>query len=265
MDGDGSPSLREGAVKRFRAGLADVIVVSTAADTGAIAATFVARHLRSQVSKHGTASVILATGNSQIPFMDRLRMERDVPWSAVAVFHMDEYVGMPADHPASFRRYLRTRLVDVVHPRVFHPLEADASDLEAEMARYSDALRADPPDLCVLGFGENGHLAFNDPPADFEARAPIRIVELSTASRRQQVGEGHFSTLEEVPAYAITLTIPTLLAAPTILAVVPERRKASAVVAALRGPVSSDIPASILQKRAGVTIVLDSDSASGLG
>ena len=177
---------------------------------------------------------------------------------------MDEYVGIPADHPASFRRYMRERLVDIVQPRAFHPIAGDTLDVEAEMRRYAGLLSADPPDLCVLGIGENGHLAFNDPPVDFQAPDPIHVVELSLASRRQQVGEGHFATIDDVPTHAITLTIPALLAPAVVIAVAPEGRKAAAVAAALNGPVTTDLPASILRETAGVTIILDTDSASRL-
>jgi glucosamine-6-phosphate deaminase len=249
-------------VRRFTVERASVIVTSSTAELGDVAATFVADRLVARVAEHGAASVILATGNSQVAFLEALAVRPDVPWDRIAVFHMDEYVGIPADHPASFRRYMRERLVDLVGPRAFHGIDGDALDLEAEMRRYTGLLAQDPPDLCVLGIGENGHLAFNDPPADFAAVVPIHIVELSQASRRQQVGEGHFPSIADVPVRAITLTIPTLLAPAAVLAVVPEGRKAAAVAAALEGPLTADLPASILRQTDGVTIVLDADSSS---
>jgi glucosamine-6-phosphate deaminase len=210
----------------------------------------------------GEASVILATGNSQLQFMEALRARDDVPWDQVVVFHMDEYLGMSEGHPASFPRYIRGKLVDHVHPRAFYPICGDAPDVQAELARYAALLEAHPPDACVLGIGENGHLAFNDPPADFETEEVIHVVDLDRRCRMQQVGEGHFASLDDVPRQAISLTVPALLAAGRVLAVVPEQRKAQAVRAALQGPVTPQCPASILRTRPHVTVYLDQQSAS---
>jgi glucosamine-6-phosphate deaminase len=238
------------------------IVIDTQAAGGALAAAELAQLLDRRAGERGWASIILATGNSQLAFLEALRLRDDVPWDRVTVFHMDEYVGIGADHPASFRRYMHERLVDAVRPAAFHGIAGDAADIQAEMNRYSGLLEAQPPVACVLGIGENGHLAFNDPPANFAAPQPIHVVRLSDASRRQQVGEGHFPTTESVPEEAITLTIPTLLAPERILAIVPESRKATAVRAALLGPVSPDCPASILRRTEGVTVFLDHESAA---
>jgi glucosamine-6-phosphate deaminase len=175
---------------------------------------------------------------------------------------MDEYLGMSDQHPASFPRYIREKLVDHVDPRAFYPMHGDAPDVEAELARYAALLEAHPPDACVLGIGENGHLAFNDPPADFETGEVIHVVELDRRCRMQQVGEGHFATLDEVPQRAVSLTVPALLAPNHVLAVVPEGRKAEAVRAALRGPVTPQCPASILRTQPDVTLYLDAESAS---
>jgi glucosamine-6-phosphate deaminase len=176
---------------------------------------------------------------------------------------MDEYVGMPAGHPASFRRYLHEKIVDVVHPAAFYGVEGDAADPEQECRRYDALLRAYPMDLCCLGIGENGHLAFNDPPyAQFDDPVWAKVVKLDLASRWQQVGEGYFASLAEVPTLAITVTIPALLAARQVLAIVPEKRKASAVQATLSGPISTQCPASILRTVSHARLYLDVDSYS---
>ncbi len=221
-------------------------------------ATIIAR----AIAERNLASIILATGNSQLSFMRALRELAGIEWNKVVVFHMDEYLGMSADHPASFPRYIREKLTDVVHPRAFYPIRGDAPDVEAELERYASLLRQYPPDACVLGIGENGHLAFNDPPADFETDKLIHIVELDERCRMQQVGEGHFASLDDVPRRAISLTVPALLSARQVLGVVPEARKAEAVKAALEGPVTPYCPASILRTQPHVTLYLDRDSAS---
>ena len=149
-----------------------------------------------------------------------------IHWQAVNVFHMDEYLGMSDDHPASFPLYIRAKLTDHVGPRAFYAMRGDAPDVEAELARYAGLLARYPPDACVLGIGENGHLAFNDPPADFDTQSAIHVVELDERCRGQQVGEGHFHTIDDVPPRALSLTVPALLDPAHVLAVVPEARKA---------------------------------------
>ncbi len=222
--------------------------------------------LREALAERGQANVILATGNSQLTFYAALREGPDLDWGRVRLFHMDEYRGIRADHPASFRRYLHEKIVDVVRPAAFFGVEGDAPNAEQECRRYEALLRANPADLCCLGIGENGHLAFNDPPfADFADPAWVRVVRLDEASRRQQVGEGHFATLADVPTQAITLTIPALLAARQVLAIVPEKRKALAVKTALLGPVSAACPASILRTAAHARLYLDAESFSLVG
>ena len=220
-------------------------------------------NLIAQIAREqGRVAVILATGNSQLTFMSALRVKKDLPWDKVTVFHMDEYLGMSEQNPVSFPRYIREKLVNFVHPASFYPIHGDASDVDVELKRYTDLLREFPPDVCVLGIGENGHLAFNDPPADFDTQEVIHVVNLDERCRLQQVNEGHFRALEDVPRRAITLTVPSLLAATYILAVVPEARKAPAVKAALLGPVTPDCPASILRTKPNVTMYLDLESAS---
>jgi glucosamine-6-phosphate deaminase len=230
---------------------------------GGAAAEAAAQILAAAITRQGQANLIVATGNSQLTFYAALRRRRDIDWQQVTVFHMDEYVGMAADHPASFRRYLHENFVDAVHPAAFYGVAGDAPDPQHECQRYAALLRRHPADLCCLGIGENGHLAFNDPPyALFGDPVWVKIVQLSEASRRQQVGEGHFASLADVSTHAITLTIPALLAAQRILAIVPEKRKASAVQAALSGPITEQCPASILRTVTHARLYLDVDSFS---
>ena len=206
---------------------------------------------------------MFATGNSQLEFVEELVTSTpDVPWSEVVVFHMDEYVGVGPDHPAGFQRWIRERIGDRVHPLEAHYIDGRA-DPGAECARYAALLEANPLDLCCLGIGENGHLAFNDPPvADFDDPLDMKVVELDRECRLQQVHEGHFPDIAAVPSLALTATIPALLRAATVLAIVPESRKAGPVRAALTGPVSTACPASVLRTRANVTLFLDADSAA---
>jgi glucosamine-6-phosphate deaminase len=221
--------------------------------------------LTAAIAARGEAAAILATGNSQIAFLEVLGAQPGIDWSRVTLFHMDEYLGLDADHQASFRRYMRERIEQRVKPRRFHYLSGDADLPISECRRYEAALRSQIIDLCCLGIGENGHLAFNDPPvARFDDLEWVTIVKLDEACRRQQVGEGHFPTLADAPSHALTLTIPALCSARRMLAIVPERRKAAAVKAALRGPIATSSPASILRRQAHCTLFLDEASASAL-
>jgi glucosamine-6-phosphate deaminase len=243
----------------------DALRVHIFEDSIALAAYAVAELapiLEASIARRGYASIVLATGNSQLRLMERLRGRPDIAWPNVIVFHMDEYLGMAEDHPASFRRYIREQLTDLVSPQAFFGMRGDAPDVEGELQRYAELLVRYPPDATVLGIGENGHLAFNDPPADFTTDRLIHVVELDDACRRQQVGEGHFATLEDVPRQAISLTIPALVASRHLLAIVPERRKAAAVKAALEGPITPDCPASILRRQEHARLYLDRESAA---
>jgi glucosamine-6-phosphate deaminase len=230
---------------------------------GAAAAEQAVEILKAAIAARGQANLVLATGNSQNSFHQALRKLDGVDWSKVTVFHMDEYAGMKADHPASFRRFLHERIVDYVQPAAFYSVAGDAPDWEAECGRYTDLLKAHPVDLCCLGIGENGHIAFNDPPfADFDDPAWVKVVRLDDKSRKQQVGEGHFPTLNDVPTHALTLTIPALLSARRMICIVPEARKAEAVKAALTGPLTEDCPASILRQAAHCRLLLDPQAAA---
>jgi glucosamine-6-phosphate deaminase len=241
---------------------AQVTIYNSNNALGAAAADDLATILNQTIATHGEAAVILATGNSQLAFLRALCSRADIDWGSVRVFHMDEYLGMSEQHPASFRRYLHQHLIDIVRPREFYGIAGDAPDVGAELLRYTKLLNTYKPVACVLGIGENGHLAFNDPPADFNSDQLIHIVTLAETCRQQQVGEGHFPTLEAVPRQAISLTIPALLMQPHVLAVVPEARKAHAVHAALEAPVTPDCPASILRTVSHVKLYLDPDSAA---
>jgi len=220
-------------------------------------------YLQNRITQQGAAAVILATGNSQIQFLNALIALGGVDWSKITLFHLDEYLGINADHPASFRRYLRDRVEKRVNPAVFHYIEGDAMQPLDECDRYTNLLQAQPIDLCCLGVGENGHLAFNDPSvAAFDDPRKIKLVQLDKVTRQQQVNEGHFPTLEAVPQYAFTLTLPMICSAQKILCLAPEKRKASAVKEMLQGSISTTIPASILRTQAQATLFLDADSAS---
>ena len=230
---------------------------------GQAAAAQAVHLLRSFLKVEPVVNMIVATGNSQLTFYHSLVNLPGVDWGRVHIFHMDEYVGMRPDHPASFRRFLHEKLVDRVHPAAFFGVEGDAADPLAECTRYADLLHQHPAHLVCLGIGENGHIAFNDPPfADFQDPAWVKIVQLDSRSRQQQVGEGHFTALDEVPTHAITLTIPALLSARALLAIVPERRKNEAVQKALIGPLTMACPASILRTVSRARLYLDLESAS---
>jgi glucosamine-6-phosphate deaminase len=249
-------------VREMKVGQLAVSVYPDNQTLGKAAATQAAGILRAAIAARGHANAILATGNSQLTTLAVLR-EANVDWSRVTLFHMDEYVGLPSTHPASFRKFLHEKIVDAVHPAAFYGVEGDAQDVEAACRRYAELLHQHPADLVCLGIGENGHIAFNDPPyADFDDPKWVKVVTLAEKSRLQQVGEGHFPTLEAVPTQAITLTIPALLAARHMLCIVPELRKAEPVKATLTGPIVETCPASILRTVAHARLLLDRDAAS---
>ncbi|ACQ78854.1 glucosamine/galactosamine-6-phosphate isomerase [Beutenbergia cavernae DSM 12333] len=241
-----------------------VEVLADEAAMGARAASDAARAIREAVAERGEARVVIATGNSQYAFTDAL-VTQDVPWDRVTVFHMDEYVGIDDDHPASFQRWIRERIAERVNPRRVEYIGGHG-DPEQEAARYEAALREAPLDLVCMGIGENGHLAFNEPyEADFDDDRWARIIALTEASQRQQVGEGHFPDLASVPSSAISLTIPALLSARRVQVCAPEDRKAEAVRAAFTQPVSSACPATILRRTPHAVLYLEPRSARLLG
>jgi len=250
-------------LREFRAGTAHVAVHASAESAGVAAAGEAARLIRDAIAQKGRSRVIAATGNSQIPLVAALVRE-EIDWKAVELFHMDEYAGMTADHPASFRHWIRTRLAEKVHPRVTNYLNGDATDLPAEIARYTQLLKQAPIDVAFVGFGENGHIAFNDPPADFNDPAMVKIVTLDEACRRQQAGEGHFRDLAAVPREAVTITCSGLFRADAWVCCVPESRKAEAVRDALEGAIAETCPASLVQRHPNARVYLDTDSAARL-
>jgi glucosamine-6-phosphate deaminase len=229
---------------------------------GEAAADEAASALRDTIARQGRACVVAATGASQFEFLEALVGAPDVDWRRTVFFHLDEYVGLPASHPASFRRYLKERLADRVHPGAFHFIEGDRPDPEAEARRVGELIRGCEIDLAFVGIGENGHLAFNDPPADFATEEPYIVVRLDEACRRQQLGEGWFPSLEDVPRRAISMSIRQIMKARRILCVVPDARKAAAVRDTLRREVSPWRPASALQRHPAATVYLDVDSAA---
>jgi glucosamine-6-phosphate deaminase len=230
---------------------------------GAAAADAAARLLAAAIDARGHARLIAATGASQFQFLAALTTRPDVDWSKVELFHLDEYVGITADHPASFRRYLLERLIRPAGITRAHLIDAE-HDPHAVCRTLGERISAAPIDVAFVGIGENGHLAFNDPPADFETREPYLVVTLDEACRRQQVGEGWFASLAEVPVTAVSMSCRQILAAREILVIVPDARKADAVRGAIEGPVTPLVPASILQEHPHVTVFLDPPAASTL-
>jgi glucosamine-6-phosphate deaminase len=240
----------------------DIRIFDTKRELGQAAADRAAAAIGEAIARTGEARVIAATGASQFEFIDALTATRGIDWGRVDMFHLDEYVGLPDTHPASFRLYLRERIVEKVKPRAFHFLAGDAADPAAECRRVGALLNRAPVDAAFVGIGENGHLAFNDPPADFETEEPYLVVELDEACRRQQLGEGWFPGLADVPRRAISMSIRQILRSREILCVVPDARKARAVRDCLEGEVSPVHPSSILQTHPATTVYLDRDSAA---
>lgn len=240
-------------------------VFKTNAEVGQAAAADAATFLEQTIQERGQANVILATGNSQLTFLEALRDMPGIDWSKVNVFHMDEYINLAPGHPASFPAFLRRHFLDYLQPAAgaFFSIPGQGMETDAICREYEALLRAHPCDLCALGIGENGHIAFNDPPyADFSDPVWVKVVQLDEVSRRQQAGEGHFPDIDSVPTHAITLTIPALLSARKVLAIVPEARKAPAVQRALQGPIEVNCPASILRQSPQTHLYLDHESAA---
>jgi len=231
---------------------------------GKASADFVEEKLTEAIEQNGAANLILATGASQFSFLKALK-EREIDWQHITVFHLDEYKGISDQHPASFRKYLKERILDEVMPKKIYFLNGDAKDLEEEMENYSIALQTHPIDVACIGIGENGHIAFNDPyVADFNDPKLVKLVTLDDACRNQQLGEGWFATFEDVPEQALTLTIKAIMQCKAISCVVPDERKAKAVYNTLYGKVSTNCPASILRKHANTRLFLDLQSAKNI-
>jgi glucosamine-6-phosphate deaminase len=232
---------------------------------GEAAAKAAAVSIQQQAQQVGDIGVIFATGASQISTLEALTAIPGLPWSRVIGFHMDEYENMSTEHPASFRNYLRQRLTSHVAMKEFHEIDGTVADLNCLCQEYANSLQAANPQLCLLGIGENGHLAFNDPPvADFSDPKDMKVVTLDAECRQQQFAEGWFTSLDEIPKRAVTLTIPTLFRVPKLIASVPGPRKAHIVYRALTEPIATDCPATLLRSHPDCTVYLDQDSAKEL-
>ena len=238
-----------------------VKVFKTKQEMGKAAAEKAARILINTIKEKGEASFVPATGASQFEFLENLTSMPSIDWSKTTMFHLDEYIGIPETHPASFRKYLKERLIDKVHPRAVYLIKGDAEDPQSECERLGKLISEKEIDVAFIGIGENGHLAFNDPPADFDTEKPYLVVELDEASRRQQLGEGWFERLDDVPRRAISMSIKQIIKSKNIICIVPDSRKTQAVKDCLEGNISSDHPASILRKHENAFLFLDKDSA----
>jgi len=241
----------------------DVVVSETKQACGETAAAHGAELMRQAIAGSGKANIVVATGASQFEMLGALVKAQGIDWAAVTGFHLDEYIGMPMTHPASFRKYLKERFVDPLPspPAAFHYVNGE-DDPQTECRRLGRVISGHPIDVAFIGIGENGHLAFNDPPADFETEEPYLVVDLDEACRRQQLGEGWFPTLADVPARAISMSVRQIMKAAAIICTVPDERKARAVKGAVEGRVTPECPSSILQQHAAATLFLDSASAS---
>ncbi len=254
--------MEKGLLKHFRAGQLNIYVYETRAQMGAAAAAAVAAEMRRLIRERGRALGIFAAAPSQNEFLDALVAAPKIEWTSVIAFHLDEYLGLSEDAPQSFRRYLIERLVKRVPLAEFHGLRGEAANPPAVCANYASLLAFKPPDFAALGIGENGHLAFIDPPVcDFNDPAAVKIVELDETCRQQQVNDGCFASLPEVPRRALTLTIPTIMARPKLFLCVPGARKQQAVRKTLTGPITTACPASILRLHQDAHLFLDQEAA----
>ncbi len=255
----------ENGVTSFTSGNMKLEVHPSRQAAGEAAARAAAEEMRRLAQQQHNIGVIFATGASQFETLASLTSLRGLPWDQVQGFHLDEYVGIDENHPASFRRYLREKLTDRVRMANFFEIDGSADDLKAVCDEYVRKLNGAGPQLCLLGIGENGHLAFNDPAeADFHDPQAMKVVQLDQACRQQQAAEGWFPSWQQVPERALTLTIPTLFRVPKLIASVPGSRKAEAVRRTLQDPISTDCPSTLLRTHPDVTIYLDVESAAGL-
>lgn len=251
-------------MKQFQKDKLTVKVFETMEKLGYSAAINVARILNKSILEKGNANLILATGSSQFSFLEKLQ-KQEIDWSRITVFHLDEYIGLPETHPASFRKFLRERILEIVQPKKVYYLNGDAKNSEKEVIRYEELLKIHSIDIACIGIGENGHIAFNDPPvADFNDPKLVKVVELDEVCRKQQHGEGWFPTFDDVPTHALSLTIPAIMSCSTISCVVPDERKAEAVFNTLNAKISTACPATILRSHKNTILYLDENSASKL-
>jgi glucosamine-6-phosphate deaminase len=251
--------------KRYFSGELAVWVYKESAEAGVAGAEIAAGAIRDAVARDGRMAIVFASAVSQDPFLAALRVQSGIPWNKVTAFHMDEYAGMSRDHPASFRRFLRERLLDRVPVAAFHELGGEAEDPDAECARYAGLLAEAQPSVVIMGIGENGHLAFIDPPVcDFNEPRDVRPVELDDVCRMQQVRDGAFGRIEDVPKRALSLTVPFFMRVPRALVFVNGEHKSEAVRATVEGPISEACPASALRRHPSATLFLDEAAASKL-
>lgn len=244
-------------------GQAHVEIFPTRQEMAIAAAQQAAVLISGAIDRRGKARVMIATGNSQLDMVKELVRQPGIDWKLVDVFHMDEYVGIDANHPASFRRWIREHIEERVHPAIVNYIDGEAENVERETERYTQLLLVAPIDVAFVGFGENGHIAFNDPPtANFSDPLTVKRVALDTECKAQQVGEGHFENLATVPGEAITVSCSGLFRAEAWVSCVPEQRKAKAVFHALNGPITTEWPASIVRTHPNATVYLDLESAS---
>lgn len=240
----------------------EIVISQSVKEMGQRAGSRAASLMRKAIGEKGNASIILATGTSQFETLSQLIAEQDIDWSKVVMFHLDEYIGLSIQHPASFRKYLKERfLARVPELKTAHLIDGEKDPL-SECKRLGKLISDHPVDVALVGIGENGHLAFNDPPADFNTHEPYIVVDLDQACRQQQLGEGWFSNLKEVPRHAISMSVWQIMQSSSIVCSVPDKRKAVAVKDCLREPVTNRHPASILQQHADCICYLDPGSAS---
>jgi glucosamine-6-phosphate deaminase len=240
----------------------DIDIAKNPVELGKVAGARAAQLIRESIQANGGANIILATGTSQFETLNQLIREQGIDWSKCVMFHLDEYIGLPITHPASFRKYLQERFLSQVPRLKAAYLVNGEADAKEECERLGSVIINHPIDVALIGIGENGHLAFNDPPADFETEQPYIIVELNEACRKQQMGEGWFKSVEEVPVHAISMSVKQIMRSKQIICSVPDSRKAMAVKNTLEQPVSNLYPASILQLHPHCTCYLDESSAA---
>ena len=241
----------------------EIIISENKQILGKVAAEKGAGLIRKAISDNGKANIIVATGASQFEMLNELVKEEDVDWSLVTAFHLDEYIGIPDSHPASFRKYLKERFVDIVSPKEFIYVNGETDPVQ-ECSRLGELINQHPIDVAFVGIGENSHLAFNDPPADFETEEAYLVVKLNEDCRRQQMGEGWFPTINDVPEKAISMSIKQIMKSKAIICCVPDLRKAKAVKKTVEGEISPAIPASIMRHHEAAWLYLDNDSSSML-
>jgi glucosamine-6-phosphate deaminase len=252
-------------IKQLRVGELKIEVYADRTAAAEAAADAAAHAILDLAQTRERFGVIFATGASQLAMLQALTATPNLPWRKVSGFHLDEYVGIDLDHPASFRRYLRKNLTEKITLKEFHELDGTKPDIQGQCEQYAAKLKAADPQLCLLGVGENGHLAFNDPAeADFNDSLDVKIVHLDEVCRQQQAAEGWFESSDDVPTQALTLTIPAILRVPQLVLSVPGRRKATIIRRMLDERISTQCPATILRTHPGAVMYLDVDSAAQL-